>query len=56
MIEVIAQNLYQKYNFHPGDHFGFYCQNQAEYLILLLAVWRLRGVYVGISEMLGQGE
>ena len=56
IIETIAQNLYQSYNFRPGDHFGFYSTSSVEYLLVLLAVWRLRGVYVGVVPVLERGE
>ena len=56
MIETIAQNLYQTYNFRPGDHFGFYSPNQMEYVLVAIAVWRLRGVIAGINPLLKPGE
>jgi acyl-CoA synthetase (AMP-forming)/AMP-acid ligase II len=49
IINTIAQNLYQRFEFRPGDHFACYSLNHVHYVLLLLAIWKLKGVYVGIN-------
>ena len=56
MINTIAQNLYQRYGFRPGDQFAFFCFNQIECAFMILAVWKLRGVYIGIEPNLIPGK
>jgi acyl-CoA synthetase (AMP-forming)/AMP-acid ligase II len=56
MVETIAQNLYQHFGFQPGDRFACYSFNLLEYTLVLLAIWKLKGVYVGIHPQLKAGE
>ena len=55
-IDNIAQNLYQDHGFQPGDYFAIYSFNSIDYLLVVLAVWKLGGIFVGISPFIQPGS